>query len=1047
MSLPPASPARLSPEPWRASLSGPTLTRAVAGQLLESSERGIALLIVVSLLTVIGILGVAFAFSMRLETQAAQQFVTTVQARYLAEAGVNHARALLDEDRLGSRIDDLSEPWGHEVQGSDVDVDESGARHAVWWLVADANHRTIGRYALKIIDEAGKVNLNAAQADPSPSGVGAVNLTTILKQIGLDEARAHAAAQAIEQYRYGEDKRPGKAGVDDNGDGTIDEPAEYQPLALRGDDRRIEGVEEVGAIAALTPDELHRLSQVATVYSWDANMSVAGKARVNVNTATANELLAVLLDAGVNDPWQAAVNMADYVDPDFEMSRITKSSQLVALSHQGPMGSWTWSDDPQGHYESAMAGGADLAWSVSVPTGTFRVLARGLSGMKVGDVTVAGQQKPSVNDGESLGTFSLSGTLEVRVANHEATKTSCAFRGIELVSEEAKEGTVIRGIEAIRVNELMVDPTMELDVSTATFEPSGLGWACPADAGVCSNSGVGSATWTWTNPLLRLGDSSLRRYYVRVYGTAAGQTVGDVRIEGTTQHLVHGQRHPVTAVVGSDGKISVTIGKTSSEGTYYLKKLTVSLQPDAEYLELINLSDRDIDVSGWMIEGELTGGRLAKLPAGSVILAHGLLVAAVDLEDTQTTLAGNGIDARSAWGIPHDANAVQLEFPSGAPSPDDDWLKLTVPSGGPRRLIVRTKSGVVVDEVQYLTPLPTTSSFQSLEKGDPTVVVDANTDGVDDGWYPSLKLFTPGMPNDNAGLKEQRGLETMVHDPSKDITIPSRPLGGVGELAGLPSGELWKRFSSADLAKIVDRLTVEGLRLEVAGHLMAGNDAWDEKTGGSCVHTDPAKASIAGRWQWNDIPDGRYRLSLAGCSDCAGEELSVRWQQKDGTFTDWSPALSSDAQGRIAIGQITIGMDGTSPNMLTLEATCASAGGVCHMKTVRLDPQLLRIGPVNVNTASQDVLLSLPGMTQVRVARIMAGRPYGDQDHKARGIGDLLMGTVLGEDEQSKLELFRQVAHLLTVRSDVFQIISLGQSLLDNDHVGATQRIQTVVQR
>ena len=51
---------------------------------IRNPQSGIALLIVVSMLTVIGIMGVAFAFSMFLETQEGRQFVSTNQARYLA---------------------------------------------------------------------------------------------------------------------------------------------------------------------------------------------------------------------------------------------------------------------------------------------------------------------------------------------------------------------------------------------------------------------------------------------------------------------------------------------------------------------------------------------------------------------------------------------------------------------------------------------------------------------------------------------------------------------------------------------------------------------------------------------------------------------------------------------------------------------------------------------------------------------------------------------------------------------------------------------------
>ena len=174
--------------------------------------------------------------------------------------------------------------------------------------------------------------------------------------------------------------------------------------------------------------------------------------------------------------------------------------------------------------------------------------------------------------------------------------------------------------------------------------------------------------------------------------------------------------------------------------------------------------------------------------------------------------------------------------------------------------------------------------------------------------------------------------------------------------------------------------------------------------------------------------------------------MSLRWTRRDGTWTDWSPALTSDAQGRVSVGQITIGMEETPPGTLTLEVRCVSADGVCHLDNVRLDPQLIRVGPVNINTAPEEVLLALPGVTKTLAQRIITGRPYGDQDGKGRGIGDLLVGEVFAADEEGKLAVFRRLAHLLTTRSDVFQIVSLGQAI-DGDRPTATQRIHAVIQR
>ena len=443
-------------------------------------------------------------------------------------------------------------------------------------------------------------------------------------------------------------------------------------------------------------------------------------------------------------------------------------------------------------------------------------------------------------------------------------------------------------------------------------------------------------------------------------------------------------------------------------------------------------------MSGWMLDGDAVRGRQGRLPAGSVVKPHGLLIAAVDVDDTQPGLSGNGVSARSAWEFPAEAPRVQLEFPGGNLTPETDWLSTNILGGAAAKLTLRVGEWVV-DETEYPIPLPTSASFQSLEKGDPSVVRDTNRNGIDDGWYPALKLYTPGASNDNEGVRELKGLEQIVHDPATEVTVLNRPLRSVGELAGLPSGIAWRPVASGDVAKIVDRLTVDGLRLEPEAHLLDGQDAWHETADGY----EATKQGAEGTWQWTDVPDGQYHLSVYGW---AGERLSLRWQKQDGTYRDWIPIRSMDAQGRLVVGQVTVGFEESPPNMLTLQGRCESTSGICHVTHVRLDPQLTLVGVVNVNTASQDVLKSLPGMTDAIIQRLIAGRPYGDQNQKARGAGDLLAGSVLGETDEDKLARFRQVAHLLTVRSHVFEIISLGETLQDG-RSGAAQRIQTIIQR
>jgi hypothetical protein len=331
------------------------------------------------------------------------------------------------------------------------------------------------------------------------------------------------------------------------------------------------------------------------------------------------------------------------------------------------------------------------------------------------------------------------------------------------------------------------------------------------------------------------------------------------------------------------------------------------------------------------------------------------------------------------------------------------------------------------------------AAFQSLEKGDPSLILDDDADGIDDGWSASLQLYTPGATNDNNGLRDVQGQQVVIHDPSDEVTIHNRPLESLGQLAGLPSGTAWRPVALSDLAKVVDRLTVRGLRLEPEGRLTDGEGAWRETATGY----EAQQAGVSAAWQWTDVLDGTYRLSLYGWS---GEQMTLRWHTAPGVFGDWTPTLTADPQGRIVAGQIQVGGAHSAPGTLALEVRCESPSSICHVLHVTLDPELTLEGPVNVNTAPADVLRCLPGMTEAIVQRLVGGRPYGDRDGKARGIGDLLMDSALGETDEDRLEGFRRIAHLITVRSRVFRILSWGESL-ERQRRTATQRIQAVVQR
>jgi DNA uptake protein ComE-like DNA-binding protein len=89
-------------------------------------------------------------------------------------------------------------------------------------------------------------------------------------------------------------------------------------------------------------------------------------------------------------------------------------------------------------------------------------------------------------------------------------------------------------------------------------------------------------------------------------------------------------------------------------------------------------------------------------------------------------------------------------------------------------------------------------------------------------------------------------------------------------------------------------------------------------------------------------------------------------------------------------------------------------------------------GAININTAGPDVLVCLPGMTRELAQAIISQRQAGGS---FASTGELLKVPDLTRD------IFRQIAPLVTARSETFRILSEGKV----SSTGARQRIQAIV--
>lgn len=1026
-------------------------------------NKGIALILVVSVLAVAGIMAVSFAFTMRLELKAATNFLEATRASYLAEAGIGYAQVILGED--DKDIDSFEDNWYTVFTGADVDNDGDGEPDSKWIYMYDEIGRITGRYAVLVRDEASFLNINiAAKHNTSPLKVteGWSPYELDLRKF-LDSFRLKDSEEIYEDildYRYGLDGEPGEAGIDDNqnervlssdgldnnADGIIDEagegidePMEFIPSAPYADDNVFETPFELAKIKSISQDTFKKIYPYITSYSSDKNIDMEGNLRKNVNSMDAASLVVLLEDAGVKDPFQKAVNVVDACDEDFSQSVISKLYNRLNAVNRGPIGAWVWSD---GHYESAIKGGESLKimWT-NLPEGEFYIGVFGVEGKKVGDVTINGMTQKSVEHGEILrfGCVSFKDKdiiLDMAIKNNE--DSTVYFSYLELYPRLGQEGfgsVEVRGVEGIRINEIMVNPVINRNVFSSQDPGGDWTWEGSYYKNDEPNGGKqGEGSWTWQ-------DVPDGKYYVKLFAGLTGQGIGDVEISGAhSDNMLDGELFGNGKVVSvSGGRLTVRIQNNSLSGFTCFGSIELSQQPDAEYIEIVNLTPREVNLGGWSVVGPSGEGWPASVPLGTAIGPHEHLVLCVDKDDSQDGIKSNGISFISIWGK---EKSAELHFVRSV-TPYSDLLS-DEPYGGGNIIKLKDPMGHIVDQAEYLTG--EVAKNISLERSDPSKMPT--------NWYLSEAENggTPGLPNNNKGMKEEIGGETITHEVT-ELSIKNKSLSSAGEVAFVPlSSKEWETFSIEDVSKIADRLTTFGIRLEAEGHIVSETGSgWKivQRAFPLTDHYESGKADSVGTWRWGEdagLRNGYYTLRIFGEEE---EEISVSMLLADEEWTPFTPPLTPGPDAGILFGNIEVGTGSdisTPSGILELKIRNVSKTGGAHFDYIRLDPVNSVAGRVNINTASKKVLSVLPGIDEEIAERIINNRAYGNKDGRRLGIGDLIAAEALGTDDSSRKTRFKEISNLITVHSDIFRIIVTAQTL-DKDRILAEKKIWAVFER
>lgn len=222
---------------------------------LVRQEKGMALLLVIVVVSMLSVLLTEFAFSAFIDLRLAQTYRDSTRAYYLARGGIRAGQILLQEGN--PKYDARSEPWGQGVTN---------------FPVGD------GTVSITIDDLDGRLDINALVNGDNPQPMQKKRFIRLFTELGLDSPKDLTAA--LIDWLDSDDAVTTQ-------DGAMGAESSYY-LGLnppyRARNGPMESLDELLLVKGFTPEVVKKIRPYVTIY---------GDMHVNINTASP-EVLATL---------------------------------------------------------------------------------------------------------------------------------------------------------------------------------------------------------------------------------------------------------------------------------------------------------------------------------------------------------------------------------------------------------------------------------------------------------------------------------------------------------------------------------------------------------------------------------------------------------------------------------------------------------------------------------------------------------------------------------------------------------------------------------
>jgi len=269
---------------------------------MTRNARGIAQLVVLWALLLLGVLAMSFAFSMRTEAQAARNGLDAARAYFQARTGINRAIAELSSAPLDNVL-------SREIAGEDGDAS----------------------YVVDVQVERGKIDVNFV-SEPA--------LKEVLRNGGLDADEAEAVGDSILSWR--------DAARAIRAHGATDADYAALPDPVRPRYGKLRSVEELRSVRGVTPEFYRRC--VGKVFTVDArtpqvDISLAPAEVLRVLPGFTPEIVAEFLARRREAPFRAPAELASFLGERnlssalFGLGVVAGGAGVVTLTSTGRAGS------------------------------------------------------------------------------------------------------------------------------------------------------------------------------------------------------------------------------------------------------------------------------------------------------------------------------------------------------------------------------------------------------------------------------------------------------------------------------------------------------------------------------------------------------------------------------------------------------------------------------------------------------------------------------------------------------------------------------------